>query len=83
MNEVPKPERDKPLDTKMNPTLRYIGLGTELLVMIGLGVWGGFSLDKQWNVLPLFTILFPLIGLVYSFRKLFQMLQDPKNKGRK
>lgn len=74
-----EPEEDK--FTKPNPALRYIGFGTELLVMLGLGVWAGIKLDRHWNCLPLFTILFPLIGLIFSFRKLFQMLQNkPKKK---
>lgn len=67
---------------KPNAALRYIGFGTELLVLLGLGVWGGIKLDRYWNCLPLFTILFPLIGLIFSFRKLYQMLQNKPKKRR-
>lgn len=68
---------------KINPALKYAGIGTELLAILGLGVWGGYTLDQRWAVLPLFTLLFPLIGLVYSFRKLWLALQldeKPKKK---
>lgn len=73
-NEGSQPEK------KINPALRYISIGMELLALLGIGVWGGYALDKKWGVLPLFTLLFPLIGLVYSFRKLFLMLQQDKKK---
>ena len=74
-----KKEKNHP-EKKINPALRYVSIGTELLVLLGVGVWGGYSLDKKWGVLPLFTLLFPLIGLVYSFRKLFLLLQQYKTK---
>ena len=66
--------------SKSNTVLQYVGFGTELLVMLGLGVWGGYKLDVYWSCLPLFTLLFPLLGLVFSFRKLFQMLQKNSKK---
>lgn len=59
-----------------NPALKYVGIGTELLAILGLGVWGGYTLDQKWSVLPLFTLLFPLIGLIYAFRKLWLTLQQ-------
>lgn len=65
---------------KFHPALKYAGMGTELLVVLGLGVWGGYSLDQKWEVLPLFTVLFPLLGLVYFFRKLFISLQQDQKK---
>lgn len=69
----------KPSNNKVY--LKYISFGTELLILLGIGVWAGLSLDSKWNVLPLFTILFPTLAMIYSFRKLFLMLnQDQKNK---
>ncbi len=70
-----------PKTKKINPALKYAGIGTELLAILGLGVWGGYTLDQKWSVLPLFTLLLPLIGLIYSFRKLWLTLQqDEKSK---
>ena len=40
--------------------LRFIGLGTELLLYLALGIGGGYLLDMRYRVLPLWTI----VGLV-------------------
>lgn len=47
--------------------MRYAGLATQWMVMMLLGVWGGYKIDQwlQWNF-PLFLILFPLTALVVS-----------------
>ena len=44
--------------------MRYAGLATQWMVMMLLGVWLGYKLDKwlHWQF-PLFLILFPFIDL--------------------
>lgn len=59
--------------------MRYAGLATQWMVMMGLGVWLGLKLDKylNWGSVPLFTILFPLIALVVS---LWQIIKEFNKK---
>ncbi len=47
-------------------TLRYAGLATQWMAMLGLGTWGGIKLDKYLGSTPIFLILFPVIALVIS-----------------
>lgn len=44
--------------------VRYASMGTQMLVIIGLGVFGGYYLD-QWLALkfPVFTIVFSLLSI--------------------
>jgi hypothetical protein len=44
--------------------MRYATMGTQMLVIIGLGVFGGYSLDKwlEWEI-PVFTILLSLLSV--------------------
>ncbi len=59
--------------------MRYVGLATQWMIMLGGGAWLGYKLDKYlgWNF-PLFLILFPLIALVVSLWGLIKELN--KNK---
>lgn len=61
-----------------NNMMRYAGLATQWMVMMGLGVWLGYKLDKYlgWSV-PLFLILFPLISLTVS---LWQLIKEFNKK---
>lgn len=58
--------------------MKYAGLATQWMVMLGGGVWLGYLLDHKigWRV-PLFTILFPLIALVVS---LWQIIKEFNKK---
>lgn len=60
-------------------TLRYIGLGTQWMVLLLLAVWGGWKLDGllQWKF-PLFTVLLPLLALVVSLWQLIKAFNQPK-----
>jgi F0F1-type ATP synthase assembly protein I len=52
--------------------LRYAGLGTQLLVSIGIAVFIGLKLDKWLHTLPLFSCVLPLLVLIGIFYKLFR-----------
>lgn len=66
-----------------SPWLKYIGLGSQLLVMLGLAVYGGIQLDKKLNISPLFIISLPLLVLIVTFYKLIQETNKKKNDGPK
>lgn len=41
--------------------MRYASMGTQMLVIIGLGVFGGYNLDKYLEFkVPVFTLLLSL-----------------------
>jgi F0F1-type ATP synthase assembly protein I len=70
---------------KQSPTynnkelLRYAGLGTQLLVAIGIGLFAGMKLDKWLHTSPLFTVALPLLILIGTFYKLVRETSKPKN----
>lgn len=58
---------------------RYAGLGTQLLVYLGLSVYAGFWLDHRWHCFPLLTVLLPLLILLAIFYKLFKETGSKKS----
>lgn len=59
--------------------MKYIGLGTQLLVLLGIAVWGGIELDKKTGFsFPLFVVLFPVIALFYALYSLIRSLNNNK-----
>lgn len=59
--------------------LRYAGLGTQMLVAIGLGLFAGFKADKWLSTSPLFTCALPLLVLIVIFYKIVRETGKPKN----
>ncbi len=52
--------------------LRYAGLGTQMLVSIGIAVFIGLKTDKWLHTLPLFSCVLPLLVLAVTFYKLMR-----------
>ena len=52
--------------------LRYAGLGTQLLVSIGIAVFIGLKADQWLHTLPLFSCVLPLLVLIAIFYKLIR-----------
>jgi F0F1-type ATP synthase assembly protein I len=63
--------------------LRYAGLGTQLLVAIGLAVFAGLKADKWLHTSPLFTAALPLLILIVIFYKLVKDTGKQKNDEQK
>lgn len=59
--------------------LRYAGLGTQLLVSIGIAVFIGLKADQWLNTLPLFSCVLPLLVLFATFYKLMRQTDTKKN----
>jgi ATP synthase protein I len=51
---------------KSNQWIRYSGMGLQMLVIIGLGVWGGYKLDKIYHTESIFTIVLSLVSVILS-----------------
>ena len=59
--------------------LRYAGLGTQLLVAIGIAVFVGLKADQWLHTSPLFSSILPLLVLTGIFYKLIRETRNKKN----
>jgi len=61
-----------------------LGITAQLLVLIGLAVYGGIKLDDRFEIAPLFTVALPLLVLAITFYKLIKETGKKENDhGRK
>lgn len=58
--------------------LRYASWGTQMMVLLAIGVWGGLKLDERLHTKPLFLIVFPLLALTFSLIQLYRQLINRK-----
>lgn len=65
---------DKGNGKKYGNAMKYAAVGTQMMVLMGLGVWGGLKLDEKLNTSPLFLILFPVVALFVSLYQLYRQL---------
>lgn len=56
--------------------MRYAGLATQWLVMLGLAVWAGLVLDKRIGLAALFVIILPVLALIISLWQLIRTLNS-------
>ena len=71
-----KEEKDRA--NKYGGAMKYAAIGTQMMVLLGLGVWGGLKLDEYANTKPLFLIVFPVLALFISLYQLYKQLVNPK-----
>ena len=58
----PNSTKKKPLTP--NSYIRYATMGTQMLVIMALGAFGGYALDKWLELkFPVFTILLSLVSI--------------------
>lgn len=65
--------------SKNRDTMRYVGLGSQMMAMLLVAVWGGWKLDSivGWRF-PVFLLSFPLLALGISLYKLIKEISKPK-----
>lgn len=62
-NQSNSPKKN-PLDGDRNAYMRYASMGTQMLAIIGIGVFGGYHLDKHFNFkIPVFTLVLSLLSV--------------------
>jgi hypothetical protein len=54
--------------------MRYAGLATQWLAMLGIAVWAGLKLDERLHFKALFIIILPLAALIISLWQLIRSL---------
>ena len=59
--------------------LRYAGIGTQMLVLLGLAVWGGLKLDERLHFRALFVIILPALALIISLVQLIRSVSNNKD----
>jgi len=62
---------------KYRVAMRYASWGTQMLVLLGIAVWGGHKLDEKIGMKALLVVIFPLLALVLS---LWQLIRTLNNK---
>ena len=67
---VPSEDRDKQSKI-IGKYLRYLSLGTQLFVSIGLLTYAGFWLDGKAGTLPLFTLIGSALGFAAGFYSIY------------
>lgn len=73
-----KEEKNESEIRKSASALRYASWGTQMMILLALGVWGGLKLDEKLHTKPLFLILFPLLALTFSLIQLYRQLTSRK-----
>ncbi|KAA5534772.1 AtpZ/AtpI family protein [Taibaiella lutea] len=59
---------------KYGNAMKYAAVGTQMMVLLGLGVFGGMKLDEKLNTSPLFLVVFPVVALFVSLYQLYRQL---------
>ena len=63
-----------------NDLMRYAGLGTQILVSLGIAVFAGYKIDSWLKIsLPLLVWLLPLLVLIVMMYKLINVTSKKKD----
>lgn len=75
--EAPKDQKNpekKPENNGLRNYARYAGIGTQMIVIILMTVWGGKKLDHHFQLeTPVFTIILSLLGV---FAAIYTAIKD-------
>lgn len=58
----------------------FLGLGTQLVILVILGAFGGQFLDEKFGTTPLFLLLGIIFGFGLGVYNLYQILKRRKSK---
>ena len=71
----PNPQPQKSTQTDL---LKYAGLGSQILVSLGIAVFAGYKIDEWLKIpLPLLVWLLPLVVLIGM---IFKLIKDTSKK---
>jgi hypothetical protein len=61
--------------------MKYAGMASQWIVMLGLAVWGGLKADRYFSFqFPWFTITLPMAVLVSMLYQVYRDSNSPSNK---
>ncbi|GAA4320868.1 AtpZ/AtpI family protein [Compostibacter hankyongensis] len=73
MNDVNRKPETGNFKPETKSWIRYAGLGTEMLAMLGLATWLGYKLDRWMELrFPIFLLIFPLAALTVFLWKVIR-----------
>lgn len=71
-NQTNSTKKKQPEDR--NAYMRYATMGTQMMAIIGLGVFGGYHLDKHFGFkTPIFTLVLSLLSV---FAAIYLSIKD-------
>jgi F0F1-type ATP synthase assembly protein I len=59
--------------------MKYLGIGTEIISCILIGLFMGLALDQIFDKKPLFLIIMLLFGVAAAGLKVYRIIKDSKN----
>lgn len=69
---------EKPSQKPLNAYTKYSSLGIQMAVIIGVGSYGGYKLDKYFqNKTPVFTIILSLASIALAMYVVLKDLIKP------
>ena len=75
-----KEKQQQQRSTPTSDLMRYAGLGSQILVSLGIAVFAGYKIDKWLKIpLPLLVWLLPLIVLIGIIYKLIKETSGKNN----
>ena len=81
MEESHKKDRQRKAKDQLNTFARFSGIGFQMLVIIGIGVWGGIKLDEIYpNRFQTFTIVCSLLGIGMALYFVIRQVNKFQNK---
>jgi hypothetical protein len=73
-------EKQQQQKSTQNDLLKYAGLGSQILVSLGIAVFVGYKIDRWLKIpLPLLVWLLPLVVLIGMIVKLIKETSGKKN----
>jgi ATP synthase protein I len=60
--------------------MRYASIGTEMMVSVLIGTFGGYGLDHLLHTKPWLMIVGFILGSAAGFRSLFRLLEQENKK---
>jgi ATP synthase protein I len=60
--------------------MHYANIGTEMMVSVLIGAFGGYGLDYLFNTRPWLMIVGFILGSAAGFRSLFRLLERENKK---
>lgn len=80
MNNKNQDQDQKPKG-QLNSFARFSGIGFQMLVIIGLGVYGGLKLDEKYpNQYQTFTIICSLAGIAIALYSVIRQVNKFSNR---
>ncbi len=74
-------DREKKPKERLNAFARFSGIGFQMIIIIGLGVYAGVQLDKNYpNKYSLFTIICSLAAIGIALYTVIKQVTDFSNK---